>query len=559
MNLGPSSRKDKFARMSQYAEDRKKKKKRLVTRGDVLDEREVDDEEQVTHKEEEANEQLQFEDPFEDEFEEEEVEPVEEKKEEEEDWEDEVEVANKPVKIRALTKDELTKLKGNRMNEEEKTSSRAIPKPDVFLGSSKTIGREEVLDFDNRSYDMLHRVQTEWPCLSCDFVVPDQDPSNPGRLEPVQMKKYPYTVYLVAGTQASSATKNEIYVMKFAELHKTKYDDDSMDGDSEDEDNDEDPKLQIRSVAHRQPINRVRSMNSSPIVAVWDEAGVVSIIDLTKHVRHLAQTPNDAFKREKPKEASVLGSFQQSAEGFALAWNQVQTGVLAAGARDSVVRLYEPRESQSAWAAGPVITAHSDSVEDLGFSPSEAHVLASCSVDRSVRIYDLRERASLKRGSIIIEEAHASDVNVISWEDKLSRLLASGGDDGNFRIWDVRHPNRPISDITWHTEAITSIQFQPGEDAVVAVASADNRLSIWDFATEPDHGDAQNDMEIPDQLLFLHQGQDDVKELRWHPVYTEMIISTAANGFHAFKPNLEDDEMREFDDERDDEIQIQLD
>lgn len=44
----------------------------------------------------------------------------------------------------------------------------------------------------------------------------------------------------------------------------------------------------------------------------------------------------------------------------------------------------------------------------------------------------------------------------------------------------------PITRIKWHTDAITSIQFEPFEETVLAVASADNRLTLWDFSVEVD-------------------------------------------------------------------------
>lgn len=65
----------------------------------------------------------------------------------------------------------------------------------------------------------------------------------------------------------------------------------------------------------------------------------------------------------------------------------------------------------------------------------------------------------------------------------------------------------------WHTEAITSICFQPDDESVLTVASADNRVSTWDFAVEPDEQKDGNEEEIPDQLIFLHQGQEDIKEI----------------------------------------------
>ena len=35
--------------------------------------------------------------------------------------------------------------------------------------------------------------------------------------------------------------------------------------------------------------------------------------------------------------------------------------------------------------------------------------------------------------------AHDADVNVISWNRMTSYMLASGGDDGTLRIWDLRN------------------------------------------------------------------------------------------------------------------------
>ena len=73
---------------------------------------------------------------------------------------------------------------------------------------------------------------------------------------------------------------------------------------------------------------------------------------------------------------------------------------------------------------------------------------------------------------------------------------------------------------------------------MLAVASADNKLTIWDFSVEVDEA-AGADEDIPPQLMFLHQGQNNIKELRFHPVYREMILTTAEDSYNIFRPNLE--------------------
>jgi hypothetical protein len=75
------------------------------------------------------------------------------------------------------------------------------------------------------------------------------------------------------------------------------------------------------------------------------------------------------------------------------------------------------------------------------------------------------------------------------------------------------------------------------------VASADNKLTIWDFSVEVDESSqSPEDQDIPPQLMFLHQGQNNIKELRFHPYYREMLITTAEDSYNIFRPNLEPDE-----------------
>ena len=78
------------------------------------------------------------------------------------------------------------------------------------------------------------------------------------------------------------------------------------------------------------------------------------------------------------------------------------------------------------------------------------------------------------------------------------------------------------------------------------MSSEDNQVTVWDLSVEADEEAAaqaniQEDQffnDFPAQLLFIHQGQRDVKEVHFHPQIPGAIVSTAEDGLNAFKPAI---------------------
>ena len=65
----------------------------------------------------------------------------------------------------------------------------------------------------------------------------------------------------------------------------------------------------------------------------------------------------------------------------------------------------------SIWEGEGPYRGHTGSIEDLQWSPTEESVFASCSSDRTIKIWDTRATNKPMRDV----KAHNSDVNVISW------------------------------------------------------------------------------------------------------------------------------------------------
>jgi len=393
----------------------------------------------------------------------------------------------------------------------------------------------EVLEYDPSAYHMLHRLKVEWPLLSFS-VLHDQ--------LGFQRSKYPHTVSLVAGTQCDSrhVASNALVFLKLSNLSRSSLSthSDSEDDESDDDDDqnlDDEPIIESKSVKHPGVVNRVKSNFLKPeIIASWSANGQVFIWSLPNHIASLADPSCGLATSPNAKPAYTFS--RHTDEGYALDFSPLNTTKILTGGNDK--KIYMLEYDNSTWNGnGGAYVGHTGSVEDLQFSPKEENVFASCSSDKTVKIWDGRARDR----SAMSVTAHDCDVNVISWSKQSDFLIASGADDGSFNIWDLRNfkENNHVARMKWHGAKVSGIEWHPIEAPELVACGEDGQVTTWDLSLEKEEGEegkaqgAEMDFEVPPQLLFVHQGQRNVKEVHWHPQIPGVIISTAEDGLNIYK------------------------
>ncbi|XP_055066464.1 glutamate-rich WD repeat-containing protein 1 [Misgurnus anguillicaudatus] len=406
----------------------------------------------------------------------------------------------------------------------------------VYIPGLEPLQPGEELEMDRSAYRMYHECQTGSPCLSFDVV---RDGDGEGR------EQFPLSMVLCAGTQADTALSNRIIVMRMHNLYGTdqeKEENESSDGESDEddeEDQDRKPQLELAMMPHYGGINRIRvtQRGEQTLAAVWSEKGQVEIFDLRSQLEAVHNSSAMSAFIKQQKEATPLFSFSgHMTEGFAVDWSPKVPGRLVSGDCKKNIHVWEPQEGGTSWKIDQrPFSSHTKSVEDLQWSPTEATVFASCSVDQSIRIWDIRAPPN---SMLSANEAHSSDINVISW-NRTEPFILSGGDDGVLKVWDLRQfqSGRPVASFKQHSAPVTSVEWSPIDSSVFAASAADDVVSQWDLSVEScDVGEqAEGLKQLPPQLLFLHQGQKEVKELHWHPQIPGVLISTALSGFNVFR------------------------
>lgn len=389
------------------------------------------------------------------------------------------------------------------------------------------VEKDVKLEFDETAYDMLHFVGTGWPCLSFEIL-----PDSLG----AKRSNFPHTVYVAAGTQAEKQKDNRIILMKCSSLGKCKPETDSsasfdLDNDSE-EGYDIDPICETREVKHEDGCcNRLRVMPQHPhILAGMFDSACVQVYDLKAHLAALDAPPDKKLFKPRP----VFTFKGHPCEGYGMAWNTYVPGRLITS--DCARNVFWWEAVEGGWNVDMTpFNEHTDSVEDLQWSPSEGDVFASCSVDRTIKLWDARRG----KGAVATLAYHNSDVNVIAWNPKRAFFLASGGDDGVLNVMDLRTMKdvdaKPLYSFDWHKAPITSLEWHPHDDAGLAASSDDNSISLWDLSLSPEKTTLKG-VEIPSQLMFIHQGQNEIKEVHWHKQIPGCLVSTANEGLNIFKP-----------------------
>ena len=110
----------------------------------------------------------------------------------------------------------------------------------------------------------------------------------------------------------------------------------------------------------------------SNIIGTWSEEGIVSIWDISHHLKSLNQPNDHSTQRIKDKPIHSFSGHPQ--EGYAIDWSSVSEGKLATGDCTKYIYVWNPVEGGKWEVDLAPYVGHSDSVEDIQWSPTEAGV-----------------------------------------------------------------------------------------------------------------------------------------------------------------------------------------
>jgi len=175
-----------------------------------------------------------------------------------------------------------------------------------------------------------------------------------------------------------------------------------------------------------------------------------------------------------PSGSTPLATYQGKSAFTALSHHR--SSAAFAASTTSGLSIYDLSRSTSAPVQSLAWPTAIDTVTTVAFNPVETSILAAASTDRSILLFDLRT------SSAIAKTVLALSTNAISWNPMEGFNFATACEDHNVYLFDSRNMNRALNVMKDHVAAVMDLEFSPtGEELVTA--SYDRTVRLWSRAS----------------------------------------------------------------------------
>lgn len=381
-------------------------------------------------------------------------------------------------------------------------------------------------------YSYLNTNSTRWPSLTCQFM-PDLDTTQDQR-----------RILLSSFTSSQLPDDESVYIAKLSTLGHLEWSSlNNFDMDEMEFKRDPSVKLPPKNLVPEVTIrfpqgdcNRARCQPHNPdLIAAASSDGSLYVFNKTKHGKSssMARSISQQQQQQNFQARLFVGdpsvhTLDNTNEAVSLAWNPHREGTLGACYSQGQIQLWDLKRFS---LADPTITTpettinfDSNGVNDIHWMPMHDSLFSACGESNKLALFDTR-LAGDKEVSSIGHYMHEDGVNSCKFNNKNSLLLASADTCGKLNVWDVRKLNGdPVLSIS-HGSSISTIEWNPSLDTVIASAGQEDGLvKIWDISTG--------------ELVFVHGGHMlGVNDISWdfHDPWLMCSVSND-NSIQVWKP-----------------------
>lgn len=126
-----------------------------------------------------------------------------------------------------------------------------------------------------------------------------------------------------------------------------------------------------------------------------------------------------------------------------------------------------------------MLHGHQRAITDINFHSLHPEILATCSIDSYIHVWDLRDP---KQPAHSFADWRAGATQV-KWNRRNENLLASSHDNKVY-IWDKRKGTIPLHTLRAHSGKVNGLDFSRTEETKILSCSTDQTVLLWDYAKD---------------------------------------------------------------------------
>ncbi|XP_062521196.1 protein transport protein Sec31A-like [Corticium candelabrum] len=227
----------------------------------------------------------------------------------------------------------------------------------------------------------------------------------------------------------------------------------------------------------------------------------------------------DCAEIMKGKEGLVFKSDMHSGAVRAMDINPFQSNLLATGASESEIFIWDLNNPESPMSPGAKIQPPED-VSCVAWNCQVQHILASTSPSGRSVVWDLR-----KNEPIIQVSDHSSRIRckVIAWHPDVATQMATASEDDRspvVQLWDLRFATSPMK-VLEHQRGILSMAWCPRDSDLLLTCGKDNRVLCWNPNSTAQGGEIVYELPTTSQWSF---------DIHWCPRNPSAIATASFDG-----------------------------
>ncbi|KAF0701312.1 Aste57867_8162 [Aphanomyces stellatus] len=152
-------------------------------------------------------------------------------------------------------------------------------------------------------------------------------------------------------------------------------------------------------------------------------------------------------------------------------WNLVDRQTFCSSSLDHTIKVWHPQRRESL----TTLRGHTGPVNNAVWSTRETNLLASCSRDGALKLWDLLAPTQAV-GHIA---AHAQEVLALDWNKYNPNQLVSGSVDATIKVWDIRNPSMEVRLLRGHQLPVRRIKCSPHDEHLIGSTSYDMSVRLW--------------------------------------------------------------------------------